>query len=543
MAARAFPARLPLGRRHLGAADRGRARRGRARRVDLGPLRRDPRAASPTARDAARRLRPLPPLARGRRADALARASAPTASRSPGRASCPRGAAPSNAAGLDFYDALVDALLEAGIRPFVTLYHWDLPQALQDARRLGRRATPSTAFVDYADAVSRRLGDRVRHWVTHNEPWCIAHLGHEQGEHAPGHRDPAEALRVAHHLLLSHGRAVDGAAPERAGRARSASCSSSRPSHPATRRRGRPRRRAPVRRHRSTAGTSIRCSAGATRRTSSPTACGSGHLPGAELPFVRAGRPRARSRRRSTSSASTTTAAAVVRAGCRTGAPVGRADGARPSERTDMGWEVYPQGLHDLLVRARTATTRPPKIYVTENGAAYADAPGRRRAASPTRAASSSCAATSRRRSRAHRRRRAAAPATSPGRCSTTSSGAHGYAKRFGLFDVDFATQRRTPKDSALLVPRRRRRATRSTTPHPQIPSKEDSREPDPHDVRRPGAGSAARPRWRLRWRWRPPPRARRQPAPAAAREPCASSPTTRARGCRWTAGTSWCSA
>jgi beta-glucosidase len=120
----------------------------------------------------------------------------------------PAGRGAINPAGLDFYDSLVDVLLEAGIRPSVTLYHWDLPQALQDRGGWGARET-AEAFAEYADAVSLRLGDRVHHWVTHNEPWCVATLGHEQGVHAPGHRDPAEALRVGHHVLLSHGWATE----------------------------------------------------------------------------------------------------------------------------------------------------------------------------------------------------------------------------------------------------------------------------------------------------------------------------------------------
>ena len=130
----------------------------------------------------------------------------PIASRSPGRESCPRDAERANPSGLDFYDALVDRLLEAGIQPFPTLFHWDLPQALQDRGGWAQRDTVS-AFLEYAATVVRRLGDRVEQWVTHNEPWCIATLGYEEGHHAPGHHDPAEALRVAHHLLLSHGRA------------------------------------------------------------------------------------------------------------------------------------------------------------------------------------------------------------------------------------------------------------------------------------------------------------------------------------------------
>ena len=116
----------------------------------------------------------------------------------------PAGTGRINPAGLDFYDALVEGLLKAGIRPFPTLYHWDLPQVLQDKGGWASRDT-AEAFVEYSAAVTRRLGDRVKQWTTHNEPWCIATLGHEEGHHAPGHLDPPEGLRVAHHLLLSHG--------------------------------------------------------------------------------------------------------------------------------------------------------------------------------------------------------------------------------------------------------------------------------------------------------------------------------------------------
>lgn len=120
----------------------------------------------------------------------------------------PAGRGTANPAGLDFYDQLVDQLLAAGIRPFVTLYHWDLPQALQWH---GGWASRDVAywFRDYADLVSRRLGDRVQYWITHNEPWVAAFLGHYTGEHAPSARDLELALRVSHNLLLSHGLALE----------------------------------------------------------------------------------------------------------------------------------------------------------------------------------------------------------------------------------------------------------------------------------------------------------------------------------------------
>jgi beta-glucosidase len=112
-----------------------------------------------------------------------------------------------NAKGLDFYDRLVDGMLERGLQPWATLYHWDLPQWLQDRGGWASRDTVD-AFVDLADAVTRRLGDRVGHWITHNEPWCTAIIGNYEGWHAPGLTDLGTALQVAHHVLLSHGRAV-----------------------------------------------------------------------------------------------------------------------------------------------------------------------------------------------------------------------------------------------------------------------------------------------------------------------------------------------
>ena len=119
----------------------------------------------------------------------------------------PTGRSPVNDRGLDFYSRLVDALLERGIAPYVTLYHWDLPQALQDVGGWVNRDT-AHAFVEYAEAVSRRLGDRVKHWITHNEPWCASFVSYAKGVHAPGLRDWSAAIASSHHLLLSHGWAV-----------------------------------------------------------------------------------------------------------------------------------------------------------------------------------------------------------------------------------------------------------------------------------------------------------------------------------------------
>ena len=119
----------------------------------------------------------------------------------------PNGRGKINQKGVDFYSRLVDGLLDAGIRPFVTLDHWDLPQALEDEGGWPVRST-AEAFVEYADVISRALGDRVRSWITHNEPAVVAWMGYGSGIHAPGLTDYKLAVRAAHHLLLSHGLAV-----------------------------------------------------------------------------------------------------------------------------------------------------------------------------------------------------------------------------------------------------------------------------------------------------------------------------------------------
>ena len=109
-----------------------------------------------------------------------------------------------NQKGLDFYSRLVDGMLERGLEPWLTLYHWDLPQALQDQGGWAERNTID-AFLDYADVVSRHLGDRVKHWITHNEPWCTAFNGNFEGAHAPGLTSFKTALQVCHNVLVSHG--------------------------------------------------------------------------------------------------------------------------------------------------------------------------------------------------------------------------------------------------------------------------------------------------------------------------------------------------
>lgn len=119
----------------------------------------------------------------------------------------PQGTGAVNEAGLDFYDRLVDGLLAQGITPSATLYHWDLPQALQEKGGWVKRDT-AYAFADYAELMARRLGDRVGWWQTQNEPWCIAFLGYGVGAHAPGIQDMSVIGTVGHHVLLAHGLAL-----------------------------------------------------------------------------------------------------------------------------------------------------------------------------------------------------------------------------------------------------------------------------------------------------------------------------------------------
>jgi beta-glucosidase len=128
----------------------------------------------------------------------------------------PGGRGPVNRAGLDFYQRLVDELLAHGIEPWITLYHWDLPQPLEDAGGWPERDT-AARFAEYAALAHGELGDRVGYWSTLNEPWCSAFLGYASGVHAPGRAQPEASLAAAHHLLLGHGLATEAMRGQRPG--------------------------------------------------------------------------------------------------------------------------------------------------------------------------------------------------------------------------------------------------------------------------------------------------------------------------------------
>jgi beta-glucosidase len=352
----------------------------------------------------------------------------------------PSGRGTINAQGLDFYDALVDGLLEAGIRPFVTLYHWDLPQVLQDRGGWGVRDT-AEAFADYTAAVCERLGDRVVDWATHNEPAYIAILGHEEGVHAPGHRDSRETLRVAHHLLLSHGWAVE-IVRQHSPNAEVGIVLSYVPMQPlsddaadrdATRESdGRFNRwfLDPVFR-------------GAYPQDAVVDQVRRGHLDESNLPFVHEGDLDVISMPIDFLGINYYSRG-VVRAGAK-GEPIAVPMG-REEDRTDMGWEVYPRGLHDLLVHIHQEY-KPKKIYITENGAAYADGPDDAGRIADERRVEYLCAHLT----MAHRAITEGVPLCGYFAWSLLDNfeWSEGYTKRFGLYWVDFDTHQRIPKDSA----------------------------------------------------------------------------------------------
>ncbi len=280
----------------------------------------------------------------------------------------PAGIGAVNPPGLDFYDRLVDGLLAAGIEPFATLYHWDLPQPLEDAGGWPVRTT-ADAFVVYADVVSRRLGDRVKHWITHNEPWCVSVLGYADGQHAPGRRDPAAALAASHHLLLSHGWAV----PVIRGNAPGAEVGITLNLVPAVPASASPADRDACRRF---DGTMNRWYLDPLHGRGYPADVladhvAAGAVPATGWPVVQPGDLEA---------IATATDFLGVNYYSRAISRGAGADNLPPAlvvapVQTDIGWEVYPDGLAEILVRVHQ-DYRPAKLHVTENGASYATAPG-----------------------------------------------------------------------------------------------------------------------------------------------------------------------
>lgn len=345
----------------------------------------------------------------------------------------PDGRGAINTAGLDFYDRLVDELLRAGIEPYITLYHWDLPQRLEDEGGWLNRATID-AYEKYVTVVVNRLGDRVTHWITHNEPQVVAHSGYGHGEHAPGRRDGLTgALAVSHHLLLSHGRAVRiirDAVPD----AEIGIVLNLHHVDPASD---------------DESDRQAACFADGMQNRWYLDPVFRGRYPGDiaqewehHLPPIEPG--------------DMETIAApldclginyysrhVVRSG-----EDGSVQQIKPAnaEYTSMGWEVYPRGLEQLLLRV-ARDYQPARIYITENGAAYTDVrthdgaihdPERQQYIAQHLAA-------------ARRAWARGAPLAGYFVWSLLDNfeWAHGYSRRFGIVYVDYPTLERIPKDSA----------------------------------------------------------------------------------------------
>ena len=341
----------------------------------------------------------------------------------------PTGAGAWNAKGLDFYERLVDGLLARGIKPYLTLNHWDLPAELQASGGWAARDTVYR-FVEYASHVGARMGDRIAAITTHNEPWVIATLGHESGVFAPGVKDRAVAMQASHHLLLSHGLALQAL--------RAAGCQSRlgivlnlSPIGPATDEAD------------DTAAAWLE-DGRLVRWYMDPLFKGQypqdviEHL-GADAPQVKAGDLRDIATPMDFLGVNYYTRGVVSASGSWDIKSSGNA-------LTDMGWEVYPRGLTELLVRLHLDYAVPP-LYIKENGAAFKDTleDGQVHDAERTDYIGRHIAAVG-------EALRQGVPMAGYMVWSLLDNfeWASGYAKRFGIVHVDYATQKRTPKDSAL---------------------------------------------------------------------------------------------
>jgi beta-glucosidase len=339
----------------------------------------------------------------------------------------PGGCGQWSARGLAFYDRLVDGLLARGVQPYLTLNHWDLPAELQDAGGWACRDTVGR-FIEYALGINAWLGDRVSAITTHNEPWVIATLGHESGEFAPGVRDRQTAMQVAHHLLLSHGMALR-ALRDAGCRARLGIVLNLAPVVPAS--------------ASDEDATLARLEDGRLLRWYMDPLFGRGypadiwaHL-GHDVPNVHADDLAA-------------IAAPMDYLGVNYYSRMVVGAGAGPdrlragAQFTEMGWEVYPSGLTDLLLRLQRDYPVPP-ILIAENGAAFQDEFVDGRVHDPERTAYLA------------RHIHALADALERGvpvagymvwSLIDNFEWTRGYSKRFGVVHVDYATQRRTFKDS-----------------------------------------------------------------------------------------------
>jgi beta-glucosidase len=350
----------------------------------------------------------------------------------------PEGAGKPSRAGLDFYRRLVAGLRERGIEPVATLYHWDLPQKLQDEGGWPARSTASR-FADYAAVVFEELAEGVDRWITQNEPWVTAFLGHAFGTKAPGARDWGAAVAASHHLLLSHGLAVRAFRELGPPNGSIGIALNLTPVYPATG-------------SDEDAEAATRFDGFHNRWFLDPVFHGR-YPDDAVVEFERLAGPFDAVEASDLEVVSAPIDFLGVNYYSRTrvradaDAPF-RASSAPPElATTGMGWEVAPDALYDLLVRLRDKYGSVP-LLITENGAAYDDpVPTDGVVDDPERVAFL--------RNHVHALERAVADGVRVDGYYAWSlldnfEWEHGYGKRFGLVYVDYATQRRIPKRSAL---------------------------------------------------------------------------------------------
>ena len=267
----------------------------------------------------------------------------------------PAGRGALNPKGLAFYDRLVDELLSAGIRPFVTLYHWDLPSALN---ALGGWTVRDSAawFADYAAVVVRALGDRVKDWITLNEPWCSAYLGYEFGMHAPGHRNKDLASKAGHHLLLAHAMGMQAIRAAGDAHTRVGITLNFEPHLPATDSEA-DRQAAAQAFDWQYEGFAEPILTGAYGQRMLDRMAGAADIRSGDLAMIAARND-------------------FIGVNCYSAVLVSAARGVvydDDPEFTRMGWAVRPAGLHAILMRLHRATRGQIPLYITENGASFTD--------------------------------------------------------------------------------------------------------------------------------------------------------------------------
>jgi len=340
----------------------------------------------------------------------------------------PEGTGAVNQAGVDFYDRLIDGMLERGIKPFATLYHWDLPSPLQDKGGWMNRDIAG-AFGDYAALIANKFGDRLSAIATINEPWCVAFLSHFYGKHAPGYRDIRATARAMHHVLFAHGTAIDALRAE--GAKNLGIVLNLEKSEPFT---DKPEDIAA-----SDLGDALfnRWYLDGILKGKYPEALTGNDFFAPHLPKDYEKDMEIVSRPLDWLGINYYTRGLYVAAPDQPG--FGIAQGEGPLERTDIGWEIYPKGLSDLLVRVSRDYTKIP-LYVTENGMAEVEGEDDPRR---TKYYEDHLKAVL-----AARGEGADVRGYFAWSLLDNYEWAEGYNKRFGVVHVDYETQKRTPKSS-----------------------------------------------------------------------------------------------